>query len=241
MLQRKKRKTFIHRLLSIVITAVIVIGILPIVPIAVNAAQTRGIDLSSSEAETYGNGWFWDAGSMKLTLYGVDIEVSGGSAIIVPDGATIELVGYNKLTTKEEENYALYDKGSITITGSGVLECNGIQATTKLSVDSSYIKTSYHINASNIDISDGYIEANGGISAENDLTVTGGYLKATRTNLSAVIANNVTVSAGYVEAYSDVNAISVASDLINSNGVIKAKSQTHVVLMLGVLLHLLGV
>lgn len=108
--------------LSLLIAAVIA------APCPALAAQTNEpIVIDGPTKNTSGDGWEWvSAGSSgTLTLNKLDLKISADknqSAIVVPDGATIHLVGENTITTNVASTSAgeyagIEAQGDVTFTG----------------------------------------------------------------------------------------------------------------------------
>ncbi len=159
----------------------------------------------------------WDADSKTLTLTGVNITepMKDGvafSAIKVPAGTTIDMIGLNTLKSAVIDsgvysNGTVYSLGALTMTGSGVLDVSNSNST----------GNGYAILAKgNLTVSSGYIKAYkttiGGVSimvSGGSFNVTGGYIDTETpstvgvtgfaTNGISINGGNVTISGGYVK------------------------------------------
>lgn len=142
-----------------------------------NAAKTAGAEDSTWENNT-------------LTLNGVDFTSTADIAVILPGGATIELVGDNTITnansnTGEESSYGIYVEGNLTIGGSGTLTVTG-----GMSVYSDGIYVSSYYNGESrvggrLTITGGTVTARGGkakysygIYTDGGVTISGGQVEA---------------------------------------------------------------
>lgn len=120
------------RLLASLLCLCLIVGLLPTAALAVDdgdggdAGQTPtptrtstldltadSIDPSSSEDE----GWAWDAETKTLTLNGLNLSVSSGDGIVVPDGATIVLAAgsVNTIQNTAEQKCGISPQGSLTV------------------------------------------------------------------------------------------------------------------------------
>lgn len=219
-----------NKLLAITLALVMVLCMLPTVALAAGTAIAV-----SADADASGNGWNWDHASKTLTLYGVDISVST-NALELPDGSTIEVIGYNKLTSTSATN-TLYCSGSLTIKGSGVLSVEAttgkaISTVSALTLDCGYIRASSTssgaINAKTLNVNGGVIYANASsevIKVDGDYSQTAGYVKITGKN-GLMGMQSATISGGYldIESSNDGTAIMLyySKSLTNNGGVIKA-------------------
>ena len=142
-----------------------------------NAAKTAGAEDSTWENNT-------------LTLNGVDFTSNADIAVILPGGATIELVGDNTITnansnTGKESSYGIYVEGNLTIGGSGTLTVTG-----GMSVFSDGIYVSSYYNGESrvggrLTITGGTVTARGGkakysygIYTDGGVTISGGKVEA---------------------------------------------------------------
>lgn len=63
-----------------------------------------------------GNGWHWvPAPASILTLKNVQIETTGDHALILPDGATVQVEGDCSITGGSSPNSAVWSKGKVTV------------------------------------------------------------------------------------------------------------------------------
>lgn len=162
----------------------------------------------------------------------MDFTSTADIAVILPGGATIELVGDNTITnansnTCEESSYGIYVEGNLTIGGSGTLTVTG-----GMSVFSDGIYVSSYYNGESrvggrLTITGGTVTARGSEAADNSfgirtgynfsLTISGGTLTATSdtANYSYGIytKGGVTISGGHVIAQTLAKTASFASAL----------------------------
>ncbi|MGM9658254.1 MAG: hypothetical protein ACI3W9_04620, partial [Eubacteriales bacterium] len=170
-----------------------------------NAAKTAGAEDSTWENNI-------------LTLNGVDFTADADIAVILPAGATIELVGDNTITNAGSStdvgfNYGIFVEGNLTIGGSGTLTVTGGTATYS---DGIYV-SSYYNGDSRVDgiltITGGTVTAMGGaakysygVYTDGGIIITGGTFEAignTTDNGSSLgidTNKNVVVSGGTVTA-----------------------------------------
>lgn len=120
------------RLLASLLCLCLLVGLLPTAALAVDdgdggdAGQTPtptrtttldltadSIDTTSAEAE----GWAWDAETKTLTLNGLNLSVSSGDGIVVPDGATIVLAAgsVNTIKSTVTNGLGIAPRGSLTV------------------------------------------------------------------------------------------------------------------------------
>lgn len=237
---KEEKNSMKKRILGIIVCILMVMTLLPNVALA--APDTTGIDVSEATADASGDGWTWNNADKVLTLFGVDISVDiyEGYAIYLPDGATVELVGYNKVEKAADWGASICCNDKLTIKGSGILEVSATGT------------HSFAIEAETLNLSGGYIKAsavNAAIYSENDLTVSGGYIEATGTKAGLMTkkgeyiqtggyvkakANNavrglkgIEVSGGYLEAVGENCGCQTEGSecfVTNSGGVIKASA-----------------
>ncbi|MDD5908285.1 MAG: S-layer homology domain-containing protein [Clostridia bacterium] len=143
-----------------------------------NAAKTEGSADST-----------WDSTNKILTLSGVDFTTTAETAVILPDGATIELADgtTNTITSvysgsEGEANFAYNSYGICTPTGSLTIEGSGQLTATGGTTSDSFGIWVYD----NVTISGGTVTATGGaapessgISVYDDVDISGGTVKAT--------------------------------------------------------------
>lgn len=85
----------------------------PVVKNVVEIDLTDGVDHRSEYG--VGGGWDWIAGAKWLRLENVQIIASGGYALILPDGATVEVVGNCSITGGGAGGSAVWSKGKVTV------------------------------------------------------------------------------------------------------------------------------
>lgn len=73
---------------------------------------TTGKDQVSLDAD---GGYRWVAGANHLYLYKVQIEAEGSNALILPAGATVEVVGKCSITGGGANECAVWSKGDVTV------------------------------------------------------------------------------------------------------------------------------
>lgn len=73
---------------------------------------TTGEDQVSLDAD---GGYRWVAGANHLYLYKVQIEADGSNALILPAGATVEVVGKCSITGGGANECAVWSKGDVTV------------------------------------------------------------------------------------------------------------------------------
>ena len=73
---------------------------------------TTGEDQVSLDAD---GGYRWVAGANYLYLYKVHIEAEGSNALILPAGATVEVVGKCSITGGGANECAVWSKGDVTV------------------------------------------------------------------------------------------------------------------------------
>ena len=91
---------------------------------SVAAAQTGAVkkvtclDLTTGENQVSldaNGGYRWVAGANHLYLYKVQIEADGSNALILPAGATVEVVGECSITGGGANECAVWSKGDVTV------------------------------------------------------------------------------------------------------------------------------
>ena len=88
------RSKTVQQLLSVILSAVMVLSMLPMEVLAQETPPvTTPMDLTAITEDTSGDGWSWTQSTKTLTLTGLTLTVSDDSthALILPDGATIDL------------------------------------------------------------------------------------------------------------------------------------------------------
>ena len=177
-----------------IVMLIVLIACISFLDITASAAQsTAGISVSTGN-DASGENWTWDADTLTLILNGVDINTSAGYAVSVPSGATIKLIGQNRVVTSGSQ--AIRGNGTVTIEGTGIL----------------YAEAPYAgICSTLVIIKSGIITAKGatnGIYA-GTLHILGGTIKSICTAeadtdySSAIKGGNITISGGTVEAIAE--------------------------------------
>ena len=108
------RSKTVQQLLSVILSAVMVLSMLPMEVLAQETPPvTTPMDLTAITEDTSGDGWSWTQSTKTLTLTGLTLTVSDDSAhaLILPDGATIDLADGTASTLTGGSN-----SGSITCT-----------------------------------------------------------------------------------------------------------------------------
>ena len=88
------RSKTVQQLLSVILSIVMVLSMLPMEVLAQETPPvTTPMDLTAITEDTSGDGWSWTQSTKTLTLTGLTLTVSDDSthALILPDGATIDL------------------------------------------------------------------------------------------------------------------------------------------------------
>ena len=176
-----KAKTKLHKLLSLLLCLVMVLGMLPAMSLTAFAAEP-GISLSGGDSDRSGTGWSYTASSKTLTLNnynGAYIQGSGfGTLNLVLEGTstiTVDDANAKGITLDNNQNLNISGSGSGSLTikatgGSNLIygiECN------KFTMTSGTVT----INAN----SSGMVY---GVNANSSLSVTGGKLTANITGTS---------------------------------------------------------
>lgn len=139
-----------------------------------------------------GDGWYWNHESKTLTLSGYDV---GGDIVLFNSGAKIHLKGGSENTVHE-----IYSDKSLTITGTGMLDCD-----TMLCMESVTVS-----GVRNLDMS---IQANKNISVKNSYLCNDLYANGS----ISITGSNMHVEFGVLQAY---NSITIKSSMVcmeNSN------------------------
>ncbi|MBM6910453.1 S-layer homology domain-containing protein [Oscillibacter valericigenes] len=219
--------------------------------------ESGAVTTTGATADNYNI--MWDGET--LTLNNADITQGSykGAAIYYHDGYTaihLVLMGESTVTGPSGgstgASRGIYTRGDLTISGSGILNVSGGEA----SADQA---RSYGISASDITISGGTVTATGGsatgsyavscgIYVTNDLTVSGGTVTATGGTVTAtggpapgsyayscgIDASDITISGGTATAtggtatgsYAESRGIYVINDLTISGGEVTAEGGT---------------
>ena len=127
------------RILSLVLTAALCLGLLALMPITASAAPPAAgttwtfTDTSPDETNvSYGGGTYtWVQSTLTLTLSGVNHTTSADRALRLPAYATINLIGANAITStfSGTTSSTALSAGNLTIGGNGSLTATGGQVT----------------------------------------------------------------------------------------------------------------
>lgn len=118
------RNKTVQQLLSVVM-------VLSMLPMEVLAQETPPVttpmDLTAITEDTSGDGWSWTQSTKTLTLTGLTLTVSDDSthALILPDGATIDLADGTASTLTGGSRSTVYSSGEVKLRGSGSLTVYG--------------------------------------------------------------------------------------------------------------------
>ncbi len=183
-----------------------------------------------------GNGYEWDGST--LLLYGVDIDTD--TCITVPDGSSIELVGYNRLNATVA---CISCEGNLTVGGSGYLVCSGegtgISVAQDLTVASGCLslQSKKGIACDTLTVTGGKVSIASTercIVFETSMTQSGGSVVCANTSVSypAVAGSDFELSAGYLKITSVSSAIS-ATYVRNKGGVLQAENNSNFPTVIG--------
>ncbi len=110
------------KILAMILSVTMIFGMLPLSALtafAVSTQRTEALDLTSQEtADSLDTeGWAWNAETKTLTLDGLDLSVSSGHAVTVPDGTKIVLApgSANTIKATESKKNGIYVAGNLTI------------------------------------------------------------------------------------------------------------------------------
>lgn len=113
------------------LTTAVLFGTCPMTALAaesLNTLDTDIMDFRNAEEDREGNGWYWDANGLTLTLENFYYEVPAGkleekAAIYLPDEAYVEIEGEdNVLNIHSYHCDAFYCEGEVNFYGDGELE-----------------------------------------------------------------------------------------------------------------------
>lgn len=196
------KQSSIKKLMCILLAVCMIIGLMPVMSLPARADDNYNpIGTLEDGTPRYGSGWMWD-GDLNgtggtLTLFGADIN-AGSDKVFTYDGdISIELVGYNKVSSTAV--FAGIQGNCAYISGSGVLEID-CPFGSKVEISSGYIKSSAkELSGNHI------LTMNGGcISAPNaasyDVKMYKGYLDV------KAISQNTDVFGGYLKAKEALNS-----------------------------------
>ncbi len=122
------RSKTVQQLLSVILSAVMVLSMLPMEVLAQETPPvTTPMDLTAITEDTSGDGWSWTQSTKTLTLTGLTLTVSDDSthALILPDGATIDLADGTTSTLTGGSRSTVYSSGEVKLRGSGSLTVYG--------------------------------------------------------------------------------------------------------------------
>lgn len=116
------RSKTVQQLLSVILSVVMVLSMLPMEVLAQETPPvTTPMDLTTITEDTSGDGWSWTQSTKTLTLTGLTLTVSDDSthALILPDGATIDLADGTASTLTGGSRSTVYSSGEVKLRGSG--------------------------------------------------------------------------------------------------------------------------
>lgn len=122
------RSKTVQQLLSVILSVVMVLSMLPTEVLAQETPPvTTPMDLTAITEDTSGDGWSWTQSTKTLTLTGLTLTVSDDSthALILPDGATIDLADGTASTLTGGSRSTVYSSGEVKLRGSGSLTVYG--------------------------------------------------------------------------------------------------------------------
>ena len=122
-----------RKFLSVLLTLLMMAGVIAIAPVTASASGppddpngTAVWDLLSVTADGSGPGWDWVNSTRTLTLTNFSHSTSADTALRLPGGATIVLVGANTITSTfsstSGSSDGIFCSGALTIKGSGSLD-----------------------------------------------------------------------------------------------------------------------
>ena len=122
------RSKTVQQLLSVILSVVMVLSMLPMEVLAQETPPvTTPMDLTAITEDTSGDGWSWTQSTKTLALTGLTLTVSDDSthALILPDGATIDLADGTASTLTGGSRSTVYSSGEVKLRGSGSLTVYG--------------------------------------------------------------------------------------------------------------------
>lgn len=122
------RSKTVQQLLSVILSVVMILSMLPMEVLAQETPPvTTPMDLTAITEDTSGDGWSWTQSTKTLTLTGLTLTVSDDSthALILPDGATIDLADGTTSTLTGGSRSTVYSSGEVKLRGSGSLTVYG--------------------------------------------------------------------------------------------------------------------
>lgn len=167
-------KTKTNRLLSLLLTLTMVLGMLPAMSLTAFAAEP-GISITGSTADSSGTGWSYVESTKTLTLSGYNggyIQGSGLSTLnLVLEGTntiTVDDANAKGIALGNNQNLNISGSGSLTINATGGsnliygIECNQFTMTSgTVTINANSSKMVYGVNAnSSLSVTDGKLTAN---------------------------------------------------------------------------------
>ena len=163
-----------HKLLSLLLTLAMVLGMLPAMSMTAFAAEP-GISLSGADSDKSGTGWSYTASSQTLTLNGYNggyIQGTGfGTLNLVLEGTstiTVDDSNAKGIALDNNQNLNISGSGSLTINATGGsnliygIECNKFTMTSgTVTINANSSKMVYGVNAnSSLSVTGGTLTAN---------------------------------------------------------------------------------
>ncbi len=111
-----------NRIFSLILSVALLITLALFALPASGAAYGETLNLANVQANQKGDGYFWNNMTSTLTLDGFELSTSADFGMKLPEGATVELVGTNKISGGK---YGIGCPGSVTFTGNGTLVAEG--------------------------------------------------------------------------------------------------------------------
>lgn len=251
-----KHRQILRRGINVLLSLLLYLTLLPM---TVLAAGTETADFTSgdgsaalallNDAKTEGaENSTWDSTTKTLTLNGVNFTTTNPTAMILPAGATINLVGENTITstnsdTEQDMSFGILAVGNLTIEGDGTLTVTGGESNDYGS-RGIYVQYKDENAAGDLTITSGTVNANGSGNASSSVGIatggtveikagtvnaTGGKANSTSTGISAydVAIFGGTVTATGNEATKDYSyGIHVHNDVTISGGDVTATAST---------------
>ena len=164
-------------------------------------AVVTPINLSGNPATDGGPGWSWVGGTTRtLTLTELDMNVAAGTAISLPTGATVELIGTNTITAPDGYGISFASNG--TICGSGTLTITSDEASIYCDINLTISDTGKITITSNRD----------GISVRNEMLIK-------NSDIRVINAGRTGINAGWETITGDVSITIINSTInIDKNG-----------------------
>ena len=157
----------------------------------------------------HGQGWFWDATNHVLTLNNFDMHIaSQQSAITVPTGAAVRLLGENNVTTLAGSVHSVMTTNTAGATvyfeGAGILNANAPNTT-----GSAFSIANIVINGGTINVTSGG-NGMGSNAANATVTINNGTVNidAGNNGINTGAGGNVTIAGGTVNINAEGNGIS---------------------------------